>query len=45
MRIPKSLINHTTDKIIEMLPATVTVNSIDMSVTAFIIEHETVEMK
>ena len=36
-RIPKSLLNHTTDEIIEMLPATVTVNIIGMSVTAFII--------
>ena len=42
-RIPKSLLNHTTDEIIEMLPVTVMLNIIGMSVTAFIIENETVE--
>ena len=41
--IPKSLRNYTTDEIIEMLPVTVTVNISGMSVTAFIIENQTVE--
>ena len=42
-RIPKSLLTHTTDEIIEMLPVTVTLNIIGKSVTACIIENETAE--